>query len=253
MKIKITSALLFVIYITGVASGRGVVTDIINLPTSRTIGSGILVFENGHRYFDPILHTTNVNISLIYGAFDSFDLSLAHSFRNMDLMLKAKYSFLTDDIDEKTPVSLSLYAGVGYKIDVEDVLRQGDQTSFFIQPVVGKHILNNFMNFALVPVFAYNSNFYNINSEYDFTIGIGGYVQVYIFDRISICGEMVMNIFGFAFKYMYYSAGIKYAGYRHTFSLFISNSTGYSPVEYVAGSEVLEPRPGFAFTREFDL
>ncbi len=62
-----------------------------------------------------------------------------------------------------------------------------------------------------------------------------------------------MNIFGFAFKYMNYNAGIKFAGYRHTFTLWIGNSAGYSPVEYVTGNNKMTPKFSFAFTREFDI
>lgn len=36
------------------------------------------------------------------------------------------------------------------------------------------------------------------------------------------------------------------------FSLWVSNSNGYSPVEYMTGSEELTPKISAAFTREFD-
>jgi hypothetical protein len=79
------------------------------------------------------------------------------------------------------------------------------------------------------------------------------FIEFFIFDRVAVCSEAITNLYGFAFKYMNYNAGLKYAGYRHTFAIWIGNSAGYSPVEYIAGNRVLTPKVSFVFTREFDI
>jgi len=254
MRIKTVFLLIMhlIIFSASVYSGEAV-PYIFNLPTSTTSGARILVFDNGHRYFDPEKHSTNVNIAFSYGITDSLDVSLARSFKNRDTVAGLKYTFIRDDLTEDNFLSLAFVGGVGYKEDTNHILKKSDRISFFLQTVIGKHLFMNQLGLGFVPVFAYNTDFYNYSSGKDFSIGAGFFVEVYIFDRISLCGEIIMNLYGFAFKYMNYNAGIKYTGYRHTFSLWIGNNGGYSPVEYITGNTVLEPRAAFAFTREFDL
>jgi len=250
---KGTFIIISILWASASVFAHGSVPYIFNLPTCRTPGKRILNFDNGHRYFDPVKHTTNVNIAFSYGITDSFDVSIAHSYKNMDSLAAVKYSIMRDDIQGRFPVSLALTAGAGYKGDSEDAFEQDDQASWYAQFIVQKHLFDDRMSIGVVPHFSWNTNFYSIESNHDYSTGAGVFAEFYIFDRVSVCAEVIMNLYGFAFTYMNYNAGIKYAGYRHTFSLWVSNSSGYSPVEYVVGNTVLEPRPSFAFTREFDL
>jgi len=251
-------------------SAAGSVPYLFNLPTFQTNGSRIFIFDVGHRYFDANRHTTNINISLSYGIIDSLDVLLGFSFKNKDIVLNTKYNFF-NDFDGKDFLSLSLVAGGGFKdtnainnslslsfadtekIKARSTLPVEDRPSFFTQVVIQKHFFNNRLFIGMIPSFAYNTNFFGIDSKYDFTFGTGFLAGFYIFDSVSICSEVTMNIFGFAFKYVNYNAGVKYAGYRHTFTLYIGNSAGYSPVEYLTGNNTASPKFSFAFTREFDI
>ncbi len=133
------------------------------------------------------------------------------------------------------------------------MLAADDRASFFGQMVLQKHLFSNRIALGVVPTYAYNTNFYGFASDYDYSVGIGVFLQVYVTDKISLCGEVIPNVYGFAFEYMTYNAGLRYAAYRHTFALWITNSGGYSPVEYAVGNIDLKPKVSFAFTREFDL
>ncbi len=248
----------------------GSVPYLFNLPTFQTNGSRIFMLDVGHRYFDVNRHTTNINISLSYGIIDSLDVLLGFSFKNKDIVLNTKYNLL-NDFDSKDLLSLSFVAGGGFKdtnainnslslsfadtekIEAQSTLPMKDRPSFFTQVVIQKHFFSNRLFIGLVPSFAYNTNFFGVHSTYDFTFGTGFLAGFYIFDSVSICSEVTMNIFGFAFKYVNYNAGVKYAGYRHTFTLYIGNSAGYSPVEYLTGNNTWSPKVSFAFTREFDI
>jgi len=253
MKSKILAFIISFFSITGILNAGGVEPYIFNLPKAETYGGGIIMLDVGHRYFDAEKHTTNVNVSLGYGIFNSLDINLAHAFKNDDFITSLKYSFLRDDTPADNPISMAIAAGAGYKPDREDVIEDKYQPSYFFQILLQKHLFKNRFSLGVLPIFAYNTNFYGIESDYDFSSGAGFFAQVYFTDRFSLCGEVIMNVYGFAFKYMNYNAGIKYVGYRHTFSLWLSNNAGYSPVEYITGSITLEPRLSFAFTREFDI
>jgi hypothetical protein len=252
--IKKCILLLFLILATArPASAHGVINYIFNLPTAQTTGSNILLLDVGHRYFDPIRHTTNVNITLGYGITDSLDIYTGESFKNLDTIGGLKLNMLDDSSNQPDAISLAVHLGGGYKIDTEKTLKSRVRPSFFIEPIIQKTLFKNEVSFGLVPVFAYNTNFYKINTKYDYSIGVGIFIEVFVSERVAIAGEAITNLYGFAFKYMNYNAGLKYVGYRHTYALWIGNSAGYSPVEYIAGNRVLTPRVSFTFTREFDI
>ncbi|MCU0822136.1 MAG: DUF5777 family beta-barrel protein, partial [Spirochaetes bacterium] len=213
----------------------------------------IYIFDVGHRYFDPIKHTTNVSISLGYGVTDWLDIYAARSFKNMDSVGSVKVTMLKDFVPGGALFSLALYGGGGYKEDSQNILQKSDRGSGFGQLIIEKHMFSNRVSIGVVPTYAYNTNFYNFYNKYDSSAGCGGFMQIYITDRISICGEVTANLYGFGFKYMAYNGGLKYTGYRHTFSLWVGNCGGFSPVEYIVGSEEIKPKAGGAFTREFDL
>ncbi len=250
---KVILCLLITIAAAQAAVARGSVNYIFDLPTCQTPGKNILLFDNGHRYFDPVKHTTNVNIALGYGITGNWDVTVARSFKNMDIVGSTKVTLFDDYPTEGNFFSLALAAGGGYKEDSEDVLAQKDQASYFGQLIIQKHFFANRISIGVVPTYAYNTNFYGFKSRHDTSAGFGAFLQIYISDKISVCGEAITNVYGFAFKYMTYNAGFKYAAYRHTFAIWAGNSGGYSPVEYSTGSTELKPKTSFAFTREFDL
>ncbi|PKL18715.1 MAG: hypothetical protein CVV49_04665 [Spirochaetae bacterium HGW-Spirochaetae-5] len=262
--------LFMMISINSAVYSSGTVPYIFNLPTCQTAGSGMFNADVGHRYFDVNRHTTNINLALTYGIINPLDITAAYSFKNKDIIGAMKLNIL-NDYSESDWISLSFYGGGGYKdanqvnntfsisaaddSNVESITTLGseDRTSYFGQMIIQKHMFSNRFSLGVVPSYAYNTNFYQIKSKSDYSSGLGFMTEIYFTDSFSICGEVVMNIGGFAFKYMNYNGGLKFAGYRHTFSLWVSNNNGYSPVEYMTGSEGLTPKLSAAFTREFDL
>ena len=230
----------------------GAVNYLFNIQTCRTTGQGIILFDCGHRYFDPEKHTTNVNIGLGYGILERWDVYAARAFKNADTVLGTKVN-LMNDYSGDSLLSLAVHAGGGYKEDTHDTLKAADRPSFFVQPLVQKNLFTNRFTIGMAPTFAWGTDFYGVGSSYNYTFGCGFFTAFWFMDRVAVCGELIMNLYGFAFRYMNYSAGFKYAGYRHTFALWVGNSAGYSPVESVVGNKTLSPRAGFTFTREFDI
>jgi len=265
------SCMLFLAASTGHLAASGFEPVIFNLPTTQTAGAGVLDLEVGHRYLDVNRPTTNINISLSCGVFDRADIFSGYSFKNKDITGGAKVRVFDDRGPETDIVSLALLIGGGYRdtnginnslslssadrsnVESRSTLDASERASYFGQLVLQKHLYSGRIGIGLAPTCAYNTNFYGIESRYDYSAGCGAFLQVYVGDRVSLCAETVVNVFGFAFKYANYNAGVKYAGYRHTFSLWIGNSAGYSPAEYMVGSTETTPKLGFAFTREFDL
>lgn len=252
------------------ADAGNLVPYVFDLPTAQTNGSGIFNLDIGHRYFDVNRHTTNINIALSYGIINPLDITLAYSFQNKDIIGALKLNVL-NDFSESGIFSLSFNGGAGYKdtnevnnwfsltaadsdgVEAVTTLQDSDRLSAFGQVIIQKHLFSNRFSLGLVPSFAWNTNFYQYDTKSDWSAGTGIFTEIYFTDHAAICGELVVNLGGFALKYMTYNAGIKYTGYRHTFSLWISNSNGYSPVEYMIGNDVLTPKISAAFTREFDL
>ncbi len=252
------------------ASASGTVPYVFNLPTCQTTGSGMFMADVGHRYFDVNRHTTNINITLTYGLFDPLDINAAYSFKNKDIIGSMKLNVFNDFSDNDL-IALSFYGGAGYKdtnyvnnyfsisdaddsnVEAKTTLQSEDRTSYFFQMIIQKHLFDNRFSIGVVPSFAYNTNFYQADSKSGYSAGTGLMTEIFISDSIALCGELVINMAGFAFKYINYNCGFKYAAYRHTFSIWVSNSSGYSPVEYMTGSEELTPKFSASFTREFDI
>lgn len=269
MKKTLFCTLIIAALLTSAEAGN-LVPYVFDLPTAQTNGSGIFNLDIGHRYFDVNRHTTNINIALSYGIFNPLDVMLAYSFMNKDITGALKFNIL-NDFSETDILSLSLYGGAGYKdtnevnnwfsltaadkdgVEAVTTLQDSDRFSYFTQVIIQKHLFSNHFSIGIVPSYAYNTNFYQYSTQSDWSAGAGLFTEIFFTDRTAFCGELVMNLGGFALKYMTYNAGFKYAGYRHTFSLWISNSNGYSPVEYMIGNDVLTPKISAAFTREFDL
>ena len=263
-------AIIFTLCIIINAEASNEVTYIMNLPTCQTTGNNIILFDLGHRYLDVNRHTTNISFSFGYGITDWLDAYTAYSFKNKDIILSAKTTILNDFTSEDF-ISIALVAGGGYKdtnqinnyvstsyadkdnAQATTILEKDDRSSYFAEMVFQKHLFDNRWSLGFVPMYAYNTNFYGIKSKDDYSAGFGLSTEIYFFDRVGLCGEIIINTFGFAFKYANYNAGIKYAGYRHTFTLWVGNSPGYSPVEYMVGNTVKTPKISFSFTREFDL
>lgn len=269
MNRKIFASLIMTMFMYAGVYASGVVPYVFDLQTCQTAGNGIFIADVGHRFFDTNRHTTNVNLALTYGVFNPLDITAAYSFKNKDILGSAKLNIF-NDFTETDWAGLSLYGGAGYKdtnqvnntvslsaaddSDVEAVttLDSNDRFSYFGQVIIQKHLFSNRFSLGVVPSYAYNTNFYQIETKDDYSAGLGVMTEIYVTEHLSLSGEVIMNLAGFAFKYMTYNGGFKYAGYRHTFSLWVSNSNGYSPVEYMTGSEELTPKISAAFTREFD-
>lgn len=246
------------------------ITNIFNLPTAQTTGSNIFLFDVGHRYLDVNRHTTNINMTIGYGFTDWFDIYAGFAFKNKDVLASTKINIL-NDFSMNNIFSLALFLGGGYKdtaevnnsvsltyadknaLEAKTVIKDSDRPSYFGQIILEKHLLGNRWSIAIVPTYAGNTNFYGIKSKDDFSAGCGFSTEIFIFDRVAIAGETIINIYGFALKYANYNVGIKYAGYRHTFAIWIGNSAGYSPVEYIIGNSDTTPKISFNFTREFDM
>jgi hypothetical protein len=253
------------------ASAHNESTYLLSLPTTQTTGKRIVLFDVGHRYLDVNRHTTNVNILFGYGVTDWADIYAAYSFKNKDSVASGKVNILNDIDEGGSLLAMSLSAGFGYK-DVNEInntvsmsyfdstrvksrykLKKGDRMSYYVQPVAEKHLFSNRFSLGLVPTFAYNTNFYGLKSSKKYTVSCGVDAAFYFGDRFAVSGELVPKVYGFGFRYMTFNAGLKYTGFRHTFALWVGNSSGYSPVEYAAGSAVLDPKICASFTREFDI
>jgi len=269
MNKKVIYFLIIVMFTSSAWGASAVVPYVFNLQTCMTNGSGIFNADVGHRYFDVNRHTTNINLALTYGVFDPLDITAAYSFKNKDIIGAVKCNIF-NDFSGADFAGLSVYGGAGYKdinfvnntfsmsaadkskVESKTTLDSGDRVSYFAQVIIQKHLFSNRLSIGIVPSFAYNTNFYQIKTKSDYSAGSGVMAEMYVTDSLAVCGELVMNLAGFAYKYMNYNAGLKYAGYRHTFSLWFSNNNGYSPVEYMTGSLTLRPKLSAAFTREFN-
>ena len=269
MNKKIIFALIMIMSVSAGWGASAVVPYIFNLQTCMTNGSGIFNADVGHRYFDVNRHTTNINLALTYGIFDPLDVTAAYSFKNKDIIGAVKYNIF-NDFSAADFAGISLYGGAGYKdtnfvnnsfsmsaadkskVESRTTLDSKDRISYFGQVIIQKHLFSNRFSIGVVPSFASNTDFYQVKTKSDYSAGTGFMTEIYVTDSVAVCGELVMNLAGFAYKYMNYNAGLKYAGYRHTFSLWLSNNNGYSPVEYMTGSLTLRPKISAAFTREFN-
>ena len=239
-------------------------TRLINLPTTRSIGKGDVLFRISHRYFPAVKDGYDtffgldgpaaILLSLGYGLTDNFSFTLARSNRFKEIELSIKWTFLEQGKIQNLPFSAALNFGgslvtqsqPGKKIWRSENVRMNLQLSL-------SHKLNDSLSFLLVPSYSSNANQWEVSSEGTFALGTG--VRFSFTNDLSLLLEWMPVLSGYKANSSGWGLGLEKKIGGHVFQVFVLNTPGLTSPQYLPGGDFClknsEFRLGFNIFRWF--
>ncbi|MBX7150574.1 hypothetical protein K1X84_02960 [bacterium] len=235
-------------------------TQLINLPTTRTLGQKTAEFRILHRF--GLINGGGSNtfgsfFGLDNGAFTSINLSLA--LRNdLDILVRRTGPFKDIEVAAKyvpvkqrpeMPVSFGLYAGFDW-LSRKDTGKNRFAPN--IQILVSSQINNDF-SVLVVPTFAFKSNHNEVviknGNEYTdtrYTMAVGFGAQYQFKPNAAVTGEFIPRLDGYKGikdsqdpRFNTWSLGLMYKIRLHVFQVLVSNTQFLHTTQYTAGSSAI--------------
>ena len=234
----------------------------VNLPTTRTLEAGNILFLIAHR-FNPRLKdgyealygldgSGIIYLHLGYAVTDQFLLALARSNSSDNLELQARYNFFQEGGAGKLPVGVSLVATgnwVTEKTAGEKRFRS-EVLKLTLQAPITRSIGEN-AGIAIVPGVLFNAAEKVDDEDPLITIGLAGRWQFY--RNFALIGEWAPIVSGFTrtttfgndIRFDTWGGGLEIATGGHVFQILLSNSVGLTTDQYLRGGD-LDIRDGDA-------
>jgi hypothetical protein len=235
-------------------------TQLINLPTTRVLGSRTAEFRIMHRW--SLINggggkTLSGFFGLDGGANTSINLSAALS-RNLDLLVRragtphkdieAALKYVPIQQNVNVPASVGVYAGFDW-ISRSDVAGATNRFSPNVQFIVGRKFSEKF-SALVVPSLAFRSNHNALvsrdtvlykDTRETFAVGLG--VQYQLLKNAAINAEYIPRIGGYKgngfsgdTRFNFWSVAMGYKVGLHFFEVLFSNSQLINTNEYIPGS-----------------
>jgi hypothetical protein len=221
-------------------------TQLINLPTTHSIGKGEVLFRISHRYYPSITEGYDsfygldgpavILLSLGYGLSDNFSLTLARSKLDKEVELSMKWVLIRQG-KSKIPLSAALNAG-GSLVTASQPDRDvfdADNMKFNIQAILS-YQLSNALSFALVPAYSSNTNHWDPSPEGTFALGTGG--RFMVLNDFSIIWEWNPVLSGYKANSHGWALGIEKKVGGHVFQVFLLNSAGLTSSQFLPGGDL---------------
>lgn len=221
-------------------------TQLINLPTTHSIGKGEVLFRVSHRFYPSITEGYDsffgldgpavILLSLGYGLSDNLSLTLARTKLDKEVELSMKWVLFRQE-KSKMPLSGALNIG-GSLVTASQPGRDvfdADNMKFNIQAILS-YQLNNALSFALVPAYSSNTNHWDPSPEGTFALGTGG--RLMIFNDFSIIWEWNPVLSGYKANSHGWALGIEKKIGGHVFQVFILNSAGLTSSQFLPGGDL---------------
>lgn len=265
-------------------------TRIINSQSTETIHKHELDFKVDHRFGDVagtnggarnffgLDNSTDIKIGFEYGITDHLNVGIARAkgaTRVSQLYeTNLKYRLLRQTVDDKMPLSLTVYASMtiaGVRSDQENPgeatsYRQfTDRLNFVGQLIVARKFGTNF-SLALHPTYIRRNTIADYDGEHDlFAIGIGGRLKVS--RRMALVMDYFLPFRSTASKERYEDAiaalynplgvGLEIETGGHVFNLNFTNATAIQEMQYIPETTSSwrkgQFRWGFTLSRRFSL
>lgn len=227
----------------------------VNLPTTRTVDRGSWFFLISHR-FVPKLSTGYetffgldgsgvIFLSLGYAITDDLLINLGRSNANDNVELQARYRFMQQDVQKRTPVGLAAQASINWiteKQEGKDVFR-GEAFKFTAQVPVTRQLTEG-VGVGLVPGILFNPDENKDGESPLITIGLGGRWRFH--RNLSIVAEWVPIVSGYTETFTVgqfnrfdsWGGGLEIATGGHVFQIIVTNSVGLATDHYLRGGDL---------------
>ena len=240
---------------------------LINLPTTKTIGKGKVLFKVSHRFYAPTKKGYDfyygpdvgayVLLSLGYGIADNLDVTLGHSNLFHEFELSIQWLAFSQEAGWTHPVSLTLGGGgslITQKPEGKKVFRS-ENAKLNLQASLSRQMINS-LSFLLVPAYSSNTNRYPYHSEPakgTWALGTGGrFTPV---GNFSIIAEWTPVLSGYEANSSGWGSGLEYKIGGHVFQVFVTNCYGLTSDQFLPGGDLKmsdsEFRLGFNIFRTF--
>lgn len=240
---------------------------LINLPTTKTIGKGKVLFKVSHRFYAPTRKGYDfyygpdvgayVLLSLGYGITDNLDVALGHSNLYHEFELSLLWRVLNQGAGWGHPVSLTFGGGgslITQKPENKKVFRS-ENFKFNLQASLSRQVINS-LSFLLVPAYSSNTNRYPYHTEPakgTWALGTGGrFTPV---GNFSIIAEWIPVLSGYKANSTGWGSGMEYKIGGHVFQVFVTDTFGLTSDQFLPGGDLKlnhsEFRLGFNIFRTF--
>ena len=228
---------------------------VLNLPTSRTLEAGNMLFLIGHRFNPKISDGYDafygldgsgiIYISLGYAIKDNFLVALARSNSADDVELQARYGIIEQGGAKNWPLGVSLQTSFNFVSQDFPFKKQFARERFktTVQLSLTRQIGEN-IGLAVVPGILLNPA-EDLDGEPQLvTVGLGGRWR---FTRqLSIIGEWVPIVSGFTrtlvfgndIRFDSWGGGLEIATAGHVFQIVLTNSVGMTSDQYLRGGDL---------------
>lgn len=222
-------------------------TQLINLPTTHSLGKGDVLFRVSHRYLPSVTSGYDsfygldgpavILLSIGYGISDNLSLTLARTKLNKEVELSMKWIIFGQRTKSELPFSGALNIGgswateslPGREVFNADNMKINAQAIFSYQ-------LNNSISIALVPAFSSNANHWEAASEGTFALGTGG--RFMVFEDLSIIWEWTPVLSGYQDNEYGWALGLEKKIGGHVFQLFVLNTAGLTSDQFFPGGDL---------------
>ncbi|MFK7845819.1 MAG: DUF5777 family beta-barrel protein [Rhodothermales bacterium] len=228
---------------------------VINLPTSRTLEAGNMLFLIGHRFNPKISDGYDafygldgsgiIYMSLGYAIKDNFLVALARSNSADDVEFQARYGIIEQGGAKNWPIGVSLQTSVNFvsqKFPNKDKFAR-ERFKTTIQMSLTRQLGDN-IGLAVVPGILLNPAEDLDGEDQLITVGLGGRWR---FTRtLSIIGEWVPIVSGFTrtlvfgndIRYDSWGGGLEIATAGHVFQIVVTNAVGMTSDQYLRGGDL---------------
>jgi len=222
-------------------------TQLVNLPTDRSIGDNSFLFRISHRFLQPadegyaafygLDGPAVIMFSLGYGISDHMDLSLGYSNRFKEADLSFKWVLFSQNRTSRIPITGFINAGWGWITEQtpdRDTFSSGNMR-YYIQLGLS-HRINDAFSLLVVPSYTSNTLHYEDSKEGTFALGIGG--RFMFINDLSLILEWNPVISGVKLDESGWGLGLEYKIGGHVFQIYALNTFGLASAQYLPGGDL---------------
>lgn len=239
-------------------------TTLINLPTTKCIEKGEVLFRVSHRFYWPsnsgyqtfygLDGPAYIFLSLGYGISDNWSISLGRTNLRQEVELSSAFSLFQQGESHGLPFSAVLIGNANLTTQVPEGTRVFSHKNVRLSAQASlSHQFTNKLSVLIVPSFSSNTDYSRPGNQNTFGLGIGG--RAMILENISLVAEVVPVPSGFKTGVDEWGFGIEVKKGGHVFHIFLNNAYGLTPNQYLPGGDLKladgNVRYGFNIYRSF--
>ncbi len=231
-------------------------TRLVNLPTTRSIGKGSILFRISHRYFPAVTEGYDtfygldgpaaILISLGYGINDNLSVSLGRSNRFKEAELSFDWLILKQGKKSSLPLSASLHVGGSIITQTQPGKSTFRSENMKLNLKLSvSHQVSDSLSFLLVPSYSSNTNHWESSSEGTFALGTGA--RYMFLNDFSLLVEWIPVLAGYKTNTSGWGLGLEKKIGGHVFQVFVLNTFGLTSAQFIPGGDLRLADTDFRF------